>query len=496
MTQVDNSTAQISFAASNAGMPAVAPVTVALPEGPAGEDYVLTDADKDEIAATVKAEVPLVKTAEQPTFVNSIEECTDTTKLYVLPDGYIYAYMYKTGYSNTDIMPVGSGQTKNGLTTTVNVDGSYTLDGTATATAVHKIYESNTALPAGFAVGGKYKMALEAGYVGSVAIMINYGSGFEDFISFNSAENSNKFVEFTIPDSAVGMQIKYYPAVNYQYANEVVKFSCYGWQEGGGGFNNTGLPFVPADYEGRIQALEKAVESLDGSADVSPEPMLAIIDDDGYKKFTTLLLPIVQEKGVPIASAVVVGNANGENSEDVTSVVMGWTEVETAYLAGAEILSHTYCHLSQAIAETMTKTQIQQDYQRAQYGMRKHGINADGLVFAGNSVSMDICQEACKLVYTYGFKSYGDVINFKGSIDPYKINRYKIEPDGSLNETDLKALIDTLVSGGTGWMVWMIHTSDGGFQQAQADIISTVIDYAIEQGVEIVTTECGVRHYL
>lgn len=28
-----------------------------------------------------------------PEFANSIEECTDTTKLYVLPDGYIYAYM-------------------------------------------------------------------------------------------------------------------------------------------------------------------------------------------------------------------------------------------------------------------------------------------------------------------------------------------------------------------------------------------------------------------
>lgn len=31
----------------------------------------------------------------QPEFVNSVEECVDTTKLYVLPDGYIYAYMYQ-----------------------------------------------------------------------------------------------------------------------------------------------------------------------------------------------------------------------------------------------------------------------------------------------------------------------------------------------------------------------------------------------------------------
>lgn len=31
-----------------------------------------------------------------PTFANSIDECTDTSKLYVLPDGYIYAYMTKS----------------------------------------------------------------------------------------------------------------------------------------------------------------------------------------------------------------------------------------------------------------------------------------------------------------------------------------------------------------------------------------------------------------
>ena len=31
----------------------------------------------------------------KPEFANSIEECTDTSKLYVLPDGYLYAYMTK-----------------------------------------------------------------------------------------------------------------------------------------------------------------------------------------------------------------------------------------------------------------------------------------------------------------------------------------------------------------------------------------------------------------
>lgn len=32
---------------------------------------------------------------QTPLFANNIEECTDTSKLYVLPDGYIYGYVTK-----------------------------------------------------------------------------------------------------------------------------------------------------------------------------------------------------------------------------------------------------------------------------------------------------------------------------------------------------------------------------------------------------------------
>lgn len=50
-----------------------------------GVDY-WTEADKEEITSEVLFQV-------KPEFANSIEECTDTTKMYVLPDGYLYAYM-------------------------------------------------------------------------------------------------------------------------------------------------------------------------------------------------------------------------------------------------------------------------------------------------------------------------------------------------------------------------------------------------------------------
>lgn len=68
-------------------------------DGNDGKDYVLTSADKTEIVETVKNQVPLVKSAEQPTFVNSIDEMTDTGKVYVMPDGYMYAHVTEKNYN-------------------------------------------------------------------------------------------------------------------------------------------------------------------------------------------------------------------------------------------------------------------------------------------------------------------------------------------------------------------------------------------------------------
>jgi len=61
--------------------------------------YFFTDEDREKIKADSIAFLTeeLEKRGQlKPEFANSIEECTDTTKLYVLPDGDIWAYMNKT----------------------------------------------------------------------------------------------------------------------------------------------------------------------------------------------------------------------------------------------------------------------------------------------------------------------------------------------------------------------------------------------------------------
>lgn len=57
-----------------------------------GVDY-FTAGDKQEIVEQVAENVPLVKVAQQPTFVNDIAQCTDISKVYVLPNGHLAAYL-------------------------------------------------------------------------------------------------------------------------------------------------------------------------------------------------------------------------------------------------------------------------------------------------------------------------------------------------------------------------------------------------------------------
>lgn len=64
-----------------------------------GVDY-WTEADQAAVLAEVDQRI-LEQLADRsqltPEFANSIEECTDTAKLYVLPDGYVYAYLNTEG---------------------------------------------------------------------------------------------------------------------------------------------------------------------------------------------------------------------------------------------------------------------------------------------------------------------------------------------------------------------------------------------------------------
>lgn len=238
-----------------------------------GVDY-WTNEDKDEIRGNISVEVSTQladKAQLEPEFVDSIEMCIDTSKLYVLPDGYIYAYMYR----EIEPQPLFT----NVLTTAVDKDGTP--------------YNGGKGYKTGYRISSSSKAETEAtnmcctGYIPSSK---------NDIIRIKNAvlsSDTNNNITFYKSDftalSAITYtsELKTYddgnglyttPGKNAEYVayiritfgtitddtiitlNEEIAYSQastdYQWV-------NTGHAFVPADYEDRILALENEAARID-----------------------------------------------------------------------------------------------------------------------------------------------------------------------------------------------------------------------------------------
>lgn len=238
------------------------------------------------------------------------------------------------------------------------------------------------------------------------------------------------------------------------------------------------------------EELTKYINQDDGFTN---PPMLTIIDDDGNEKFYSEVLPLVTSKGVSITSAVIPDMANTGNSTHMT-----WEQIVNASKSGAEIVSHTFNHLTGDLVENMTEQEIWLNYQKANNTIASHGLpGSDFLVYAGASGSYATAQSAASHSSKCAFRAGGNAINYRGQFNRYYINRYRVQTDGyDYNPEELKQLIDYCLANG-GWMVWMIHTSETVWTtQNGLTGITEAIDYAIEKGLPVVSVATGYKYYI
>ncbi len=347
----------------------------------------------------------------------------------------------------TDLLPVRQATvTGHGITFTP-VEGGYHVTGTAedyTAYAIHK-----DSLPQGMVAGKQYRLVLNR-VEGIHFIITAKNAGGVSSVLVSQAVTDHTF---KIPEDTVALQIRM--AVNKGTSVDAVI-----------------TPHIYAQSELTY-----------------PAPMLTIIDDDGYAKFETLLLPVIIEKKAPIASAVIGSHVGMPFAMSVESI-------RRCALNGAEIVSHSWDHLTEVKVTDMEQCAIQYDYQKMKNFLMINGISTECLVYCGNSSTVYKCRNAAEMVYGYAFNPGAGVTNQKYSTQRYNIARYGIDAGSNLTREHLQALLDNLSQAGTGWMVWTIHTSSNHFQQNEADILADMIDYARSMGIEIVTTEYGVQQYI
>lgn len=228
-------------------------------------------------------DVPVIKSAEQPEFVETIEECTDRNKAYVLPDGYIYAYGTRHGKQYTNIFPTLEGETKgepyNGVGYADNTymfwgepfDVSYSnfhfLTGFIPYTT-DKVFRArgvpwNTNIDNHMVfMYDSDKKHLGDGQNSKLGYIIVHDNG-------DLETNTSEFVKWfpdvayirlcvykgddpTVPPDFDSMIM----TINQEIDEDEVEVE---------GFHNTGIAYLPVDNEDRIIALEKDVKKLKDS---------------------------------------------------------------------------------------------------------------------------------------------------------------------------------------------------------------------------------------
>ena len=272
-----------------------------------GVDY-WTDGDREILFGDCQSYIQgeLVKRGQlKPQFASTVDECTDTTKLYVLPDGFIYAYMESetvvsagknelagaVGYLGTVLNGVGyiddyyisgtayvSGNDSylstsqdathfitgfmpyvvregedtepiyvRGITLDLNALNSHTR---LSLFPDYNFEESNS--PKNFAdLVSAGVMGIEQ--LGEQYYRITFTDAFFNYLNSNVKTQGANYIRFSLPGSGEGVLIQFGEAKTDIVITE--------------GWNNTGHAFVPADYENRIIGLETV--ALKNSKDIS-----------------------------------------------------------------------------------------------------------------------------------------------------------------------------------------------------------------------------------
>lgn len=204
-----------------------------------------------------------------PLFVKTKSDCTDTNKVYVLSDGYIYAYKSVTKEVFTDVLQTVGYQAN----MRINSSGAFVAENAKGSDVTNYIpckvgdviRIENMDLPSTYTDGVYW--CIVAGYNSSkthlkqTTLVLDY-AGYGDKV--DAKEKDGQIIQFTVKESFFGSSVAYIAlsakeitSASKVYVNSTIQ-TINDWE-------NTGLAYVPTDYEDRIIDLEYEVNELGGS---------------------------------------------------------------------------------------------------------------------------------------------------------------------------------------------------------------------------------------
>ncbi len=219
-----------------------------------GVDY-FTETEKAEMLVSLQAQV----VQHTPLFASKIEECEDTSKVYLLPDGYLYAYM--RAEESLRIYEKAGGY---------YVENLQWLEDTNYIST----YTDMVAVTPG-------DIFSYTGYAEWNPISVQWFDENKNPVSadrFNNGSSGRTTVNVTVPD---GIAYAQFFSIRYTWETGDVALKVLWVYRQGAAMEwlNTGHPFIPADYEERILALENNTADLQVKLDKAATQIASLLKD-------------------------------------------------------------------------------------------------------------------------------------------------------------------------------------------------------------------------
>lgn len=408
-------------------------LTITSASGTSSADLKGTKGDPGESVQGPAGRDGLDATPVTPLFANTIAECTDKTKFYVLPDGYIYAYV--TGGTSIETVtekieatsdnPWGNGRlgsggavsTQSGCVVTPYIDltkypvpfdiyleGIVFTGQTYNTCSQYKTDKTHIvrhdANPAGFQTNWKNVTFQENG-AGRASISV-------------SATPTNK------SDVEVG----YIRLTAYGDSADANVYVTYQAEVSASGWKNTGHAFIPADYEGRILALEQAVEDFE-------------VDEDVKINAFTIANPAA--KAFTASAAYTDGdysytNVTGYSGSDYYRkdlpfpVVLGWNKKENAVQYAVSITGMPICYTED------NRLSIWNLVPNKTYTYNVYALCADGSTASVKSGSFKTAADKTRMLNIDGIQNVRDVGGYTG-LNSKKVKYGLVYRGSAMDET-------------------------------------------------------------
>ncbi len=225
------------------------------------------------------------------------------------------------------------------------------------------------------------------------------------------------------------------------------------------------------------------------------KPMLTITDDDGWSGVYTILFKLAKEYNVPFTSAMITSRPMGfpGDSRPYNNRYVHYNEwIEMRDSGLIEIVSHTHEHQLDKKLTEVSLEDLHTDLRTSNEFMKKYNFNHRGVIFPYGAYDERVLEAASRYYdYSTGSGTSRDsdkrIVSAKSGVNNYRLGRFNLNKPFEENKKMLDKTIEE-----NGWLIMIGHIEQ---EPATEQDYRNIIEYALNNGIEIVTLEEGYRTF-